>query len=44
MFGYANLNDDWNAEWGYIDIDELERNGARMVEDWKKRRFKDLQT
>jgi hypothetical protein len=27
-FGYANLNDDDFAEWGYIDINELLENGA----------------
>jgi hypothetical protein len=34
-FGYANLNDDQNAEWGYISIDELEQNGAILDTEWK---------
>ena len=27
-FGYANLHDDFNAEWGYISIEELLNNGS----------------
>jgi hypothetical protein len=34
-FGYANLNDDDMAEWGYISIDELEKNGAILDNGWK---------
>lgn len=34
-FGYANLNNDVFAEWGYIDIQELLDNGARLNEEWK---------
>ena len=34
-FGYANLNDDEMAEWGYIDISELLSNGAVLDKDWK---------
>lgn len=34
-FGYANLNDDELAEWGYISIDEIERNGAERDAEWK---------
>ena len=34
-FGYANLNDDICAEWGYIPIKELLENGARLDEEWK---------
>ncbi len=33
-FGYANLNDDDLAEWGYISIGELTENGARADRDW----------
>jgi len=29
-FGYANLNNDDFAEWGYISIDELELCGAEL--------------
>jgi hypothetical protein len=34
-FGYANLNDDEMAEWGYIHIPELLSNGAVLDDDWK---------
>jgi hypothetical protein len=34
-FGYANLNDDRCAEWGYISIQELLDNGAELDRDWK---------
>lgn len=34
-FGYANLNNDDFAEWGYISIDELLENGAELDEEWK---------
>lgn len=34
-FGYANLNNEDFAEWGYISIEELEENHARKIETWK---------
>ena len=34
-FGYANLNNDVFAEWGYISIDELLENGAELDDTWK---------
>ncbi|NIR13661.1 MAG: DUF2958 domain-containing protein, partial [Desulfobacterales bacterium] len=34
-YGYANLNDDLFAEWGYISLRELYQNGARRDESWK---------
>jgi len=34
-FGYANLNNDNFAEWGYISIDELLENGAQLDNTWK---------
>lgn len=34
-FGYANLNNDMFAEWGYISIDELIDSGAELDRDWK---------
>lgn len=34
-FGYANLNDDQFAEWGYISIDELIDNHAELDRQWK---------
>ena len=30
-FGYVNLNDDDMAEWGYIDIIDIEKNGAKLI-------------
>ena len=33
-FGYANLNDDNFAEWGYISIEELIDNGASLDRAW----------
>ncbi len=40
-FGYANLNNDDFAEWGYIDINELKQNGAELDGSWKPSNFKD---
>ena len=34
-FGYANLNNDDFAEWGYISIDELLENRAELDKEWK---------
>jgi hypothetical protein len=34
-FGYANLNNDLFAEWGYIDVRELLDNGAELDDEWK---------
>jgi len=34
-FGYANLNNDMFAEWGYISIDELLENGAELDRGWR---------
>ncbi len=31
-FGYANLNSDRDAEWGYIDIADIKKNGAKLTE------------
>ncbi len=36
-FGYANLNDDDMAEWGYISIPEIKANGAKMIESEPKK-------
>ena len=41
-FGYANLNDDEMAEWGYISIKELEDNGAAMDKTWKPKKFNEI--
>jgi hypothetical protein len=42
-YGYANLNDDLFAEWGYVDLDELVRNGAVRCRDWKPCAFEEAQ-
>jgi hypothetical protein len=39
-FGYANLNNDDFAEWGYISIDELLENEAELDKKWKKCTYK----
>ena len=41
-FGYANLNNDDFAEWGYISIDELVENGAQLDPNWNPRMYKDI--
>lgn len=40
-FGYANLNNDLFAEWGYISIDELLENGAELDRDWRPCAYRD---
>ena len=40
-FGYANLNNDIFAEWGYISIGELLENGAELDREWKPCTYKD---
>jgi len=40
-FGYANLNDDELAEWGYIDINELLENDAELDKEWKPCGYKE---
>jgi len=42
-FGYANLNDDTCAEWGYISIQELIDNGAELDRTWKPCTFEEAQ-
>jgi hypothetical protein len=42
-FGYANLNDDICAEWGYISIQELIDNGAEMDRTWQPCTFEEAQ-
>lgn len=41
VFGYANLNDEDNAEWGYISISELKDNGAVIDEKFTPKKFPD---
>lgn len=38
-FGYANLNDDLFAEWGYISIPEIEGIHAHKLDNWKPQAF-----
>ena len=40
-FGYANLNDDELAEWGYISVSELIDNGGELDRDWKPCTYRD---
>ena len=40
-FGYANLNDDMNAEWGYISLEEIAQCGAYSDPSWKPTTFGD---
>ena len=40
-FGYANLNDDDCAEWGYISVAELLGNGAVLDREWKPCKFEE---
>ena len=40
-FGYANLNDDDMAEWGYFSLQELKDNGAVKLNGWEPRTFKE---
>lgn len=42
-YGYANLNDDQFAEWGYISIEELIDNNATLCRDWKPCAFDEAQ-
>lgn len=40
-FGYANLNDDVYAKWGYISMKELIDNGATKDIEWTRLPFND---
>jgi len=40
-FGYANLNNDQFAEWGYISIGELLENGAELDREWRPCTYKE---
>jgi len=42
-YGYANLNNDQFAEWGYISIKELMDNRAVLCKDWKPCTFEEAQ-
>ncbi|MBL8029000.1 MAG: hypothetical protein JNL74_21435 [Fibrobacteres bacterium] len=38
-FGYANLNDDQNAEWGYIYLPEIIEAGACIEKSFESQKF-----
>ena len=40
-FGFANLNSEDLAEWGYISVDELLENGAMEDKEWEPCSFGD---
>lgn len=42
-FGYANLNDDTFAEWGYISLDELTENKVTKCHSWQPCSFEEAQ-
>lgn len=42
-FGYANLNDDLFAEWGYISMQEIIDNGAVLDRTWVPCTFDEAQ-
>lgn len=42
-YGYANLNDDTFAEWGYISLDELIENKVTKCHSWQPCPFEDAQ-
>jgi hypothetical protein len=42
-FGYANLNDDTFAEWGYISLDELTENKVIKCHSWQPCSFEEAQ-
>lgn len=42
-FGYANLNNDVFAEWGYISLKELIDNNATQDRSWKPIPFDEAQ-
>lgn len=42
-FGYANLNDDTFAEWGYISLDELTENKVTKCHIWQPCSFEEAQ-
>jgi len=40
-FGYANLNSEDLAEWGYISVNELLENGAVTDKEWEPCSFRE---
>ena len=47
FFGYVNLNNPQNGEWGYFSLEELEEIKIHNIEidtdlDWRPRRFSEI--
>ena len=47
FFGFANLNDDQNAEWGYISLEEMKESNIKGFEvdrdlNWTVRAVKEV--
>lgn len=42
-YGYANLNDDHFAEWGYISLNELIENRVTKCHSWQPCTFEEAQ-
>jgi hypothetical protein len=42
-YGYANLNDNQCAEWGYFSLKELENTGAKLDLDWSPQIFQTIE-
>lgn len=42
-YGFANLNDDLFAEWGYISIKDLINNNATFCRNWTPCTFEEAQ-
>ena len=42
MFGFANLDDLPNAEWGYISLSEIQSSIAEFDKFWTPKPFKEI--
>jgi hypothetical protein len=42
-FGFCNLNDDQNAEWGYVHLPEIIKEGAFPLDGFEPTRFGSIQ-
>jgi|GEM_PF-1338533 len=42
-YGFANLNDDSFAEWGYISLNELKENNVTKCHSWQPCTFEEAQ-
>ena len=41
MFGFTNLADPQNAEWGYFNLEDIISNGAFPVIGWSEKTFEE---